>query len=382
MLTSRSEKPAAIQARLRRKLRRHWDRPSLPTALGCTVCPQYEECGGLHTERRQFDCLGQCCGKPDSCTKVCRRNVARYTQQVREIGGFELSKTPRAPALLAPTLPPFVAMLYHRGRRSNLFSDSVVALSLYSLFYKQAGRSKFASRADLCAAFGISAEAQIVLTGTDQDPPLERWWRYGEDRRRQAIRDLRLLGISLVTTPNYSLFANLPRWDDLHSMKRIAIVQAEFASGGVPCALHVNGRTEKDFHRWGRFLADRPEITHIAYEFGTGAGRPERLSQHLAWLADVAHIASRPLTLVVRGGLQALPFLAGIFADVVFIDTDVFMKTMNRQGVVRSGNSGIEWCSMPTAHGDFLDDLFERNSEERRSLVQTLLAPQFLVAAE
>jgi hypothetical protein len=54
----------------------------------------------------------------------------------------------------------------------------------------------------------------------------------------------------MATTPNYSLFVDRPRWDDLHAMKRIAIVHGEFLEAGMPGALHVNGRTDRDFERW------------------------------------------------------------------------------------------------------------------------------------
>jgi len=59
--------------------------------------------------------------------------------------------------------------------------------------------------------------------------------------------------------------------DDLHSIKRIALVHSEFLDEGLPVTLHVNGRSEADFKRWTDFLVARPEVTDIAYEFTTGA---------------------------------------------------------------------------------------------------------------
>lgn len=372
MLTPYSENPDAVQARLRRRLRRHWDQPHLPTSLGCSLCPQKEMCGGLHTEIRQFDCLAYCCGKPEGCTKVCRKKPELFTQQVREIGGFDLALTPRSPALESPALPPFAPVIYHRGKRQVPLNGPAVALPLYALFSKKTGIGKFASREALCAAFAISPETVIILTGTDQDEALERWWGYGELRRREGIAYLRALGIALVTTPNYSLFANIPRTDDMHSMKRIALVHSEFLQGGIPAALHINGRTEQDFARWAAVLAARPEITHVAYEFGTGAGFSERIQQHLAWLESVARAAGRPLTLVVRGGFEILPALAAAYEHVVFLDTAVFMKTMKRQRAVRVDNAKLAWQSSPTLQGACLSTLFEENSREREALVRLL----------
>ncbi|MGH7268007.1 MAG: hypothetical protein ACREMB_24585 [Candidatus Rokuibacteriota bacterium] len=88
--------------------------------------------------------------------------------------------------------------------------------------------------------------------------------------------------MALVTTPNFSLFADQPCWDDLHSIKRIALVHEEFLSEGLPAALHINARTDQDWERWRAYVAVRPEVTHIAFEFATGAGRAERIK----WYAD------------------------------------------------------------------------------------------------
>ena len=49
------------------------------------------------------------------------------------------------------------------------------------------------------------------------------------------------------------------------------------------------------------------EVTHIAYEFTTGTGRAERRPFHVDWLLGIAATAERPLNLIVRGGIDALP---------------------------------------------------------------------------
>jgi hypothetical protein len=59
----------------------------------------------------------------------------------------------------------------------------------------------------------------------------------------QTLLDLE---IALVTTPNFSLFTNVPRPDNLHAIKRIGLSWAELVAGGVPAALHINARTDYD----------------------------------------------------------------------------------------------------------------------------------------
>jgi hypothetical protein len=174
------------------------------------------------------------------------------------------------------------------------------------------------------------------------------------------IRTFRDLGIALVTTPNYSLFIEQPRWDDLHAMKRIGIIHSEFLNEGLPAALHVNGRTETDFRRWEDYIVSRPEVCVLAYEFTTGTGWAGRQERHADWLAELARGVGRPLRLIVRGGTDVLPELVAAYDCVSMVETSAFMKTMKRKRAHISENR-LMWLSAPTAIGESLDSLFAHN---------------------
>lgn len=370
--------PGRIEARNRRRERKLWNRPTLTPSLGCGTCPQLGICGGLQTRLGLFDCMGHCCDKPAECSKVCRWKAQDFVQRVREIGGFDLGTTPRAPLIAAPGLPRVAPLIFHGQRRERLYTGPAVALSLQRLLHRATGEPKFGSESDLRAAFGLRPETKIVLTGTDQDPPLERWWAYGVERRAAAIAALKTLGVSLVTTPNYSLFVDTPRWDDLHSMKRIALVNAEFLAGGLASALHVNARTDTDLDRWAAFVQPREEINWIAYEFTTGSARAERQEVHARWLARLANRTSRPLKLIVRGGIDILPILTDAYEAVTVIETSAFMKAMKRQRAILSGNAGLAWESVPTEAGAPVDDIFEHNIRLTTEAIELLSAPALL----
>jgi len=155
-------------------------------------------------------------------------------------------------------------------------------------------------------------------------------------------------------------------------MKRIAIVHEEFLREGMPAALHTNGRTDADFARWASYVADRPEITHIAYEFTTGTGRAGRREQHAKWLAALAADVGRPLHLVMRGGSDVLPELARAFAGVTVLDTSIFMKTMKRRRAYPKSNAALGWERAPTARGTPVDDLFIENTRMVESWLRNL----------
>ncbi len=343
-----------------RRPHRLWhDAVSNSPSLGCARCPERGVCGGLRIAASLYDCLDFCCGTPTTCARVCRHRDD-YAARVREVAGFALENVPRAPILPTPELPGTIPVLFHGHCRQTPFDAPAVALSLYRMFDRRDGTPRYATRAALSAAFAVRPQTPLVLTGTAEDPPLERWWELGSSVRRRITATFRDLGVVLVTSPNYSLFSDVPRWTDLHAMKRIAITHQEFLAVGVAAALHVNGRTEHDFARWAAYVAARPEITCLAFEFATGARWKARRAHHTQWLTQLARSAGRPLSLVVRGGTDILPTLRAAFARVTTLDTGVFMKTVKRQHAVdRDGRTRWETC--PTLPGTSLDLLLDEN---------------------
>jgi len=349
----------ARNLRSERRLWHHGERHTL--SLGCAVCPDQDVCGGLQVEEALFDCLGFCCGNPENCDAVCRNKPDEFARRVREVGGFALDNVSRAPLLTAPTLPTLVPTLFHGDKRRTLFrAAAAVCLPLYKVIHRQDGQTRYANRKDLAEGFGIPPKAPVILTGTAADPPLERWWSLGP-QRRNVIRALRGLGIALVTTPNFSLFLDQPRWDDLHSMKRIALVHEEFLSEGLPAALHVNARTDRDWDRWREYIALRPEVTHIAFEFATGAGWADRVEWHAAQLVQLAAAARRPLHLVVRGGGKVLSGLVAAFSAITVLETSTFLKTVKRQRATLTAAGIVSWRPSPTSETETLDSLLTEN---------------------
>jgi hypothetical protein len=144
-------------------------------------------------------------------------------------------------------------------------------------------------------------------------------------------------------------------------MKRIPLVHEEFLSGGVPAALHVNARTDRDWERWGEYIAARPEVTHIAFEFATGAGWAGRIGWHVSQLAKLARDVNRPLHLVVRGGGRALPALAAAFPQMTWLDTATYMRTIRRRRAVVLPSGAMRWRHAPTDAGEPLDALLAAN---------------------
>ncbi len=330
-------------------------------SIGCTACPEAKVCGGLNVGKPAFDCLDYCCGGEESCDVVCRRKPADYVRRVREVGGFALDNVRRSNAVPGRALPRVVPVVYHRSSRCGAFVEGVVCLPLYGFVDRRSGGVRFREMQAVAEKYRIDSDARLVLTGTAQDGPVERWWELG-DRRMAVIRGLRELGVELVTTPNFSLFVDRPRWDDLHSMKRIALCHEEFLREGVRAALHVNARTESDWERWTEYVAARGEVRDIAYEFATGAGRAGRTDWHLEHLTALARDVGRGLHVTVRATPpEVLGRLAKAFDGVTFLDTNAFMKTLKRQRACLRPDGRLGWESGPTTRDAPVDELLEHN---------------------
>lgn len=366
-----SVRPAYEPSRIFRQPQRLWDDPAVHTpALGCRGCKDFGVCGGLHTEAGIFlDCHDLCtCSDKSKCDMVCRFNPTHFVARMREIDGLDLGTLPRLEELPLPSLPPVVPLIHHKYSRSIPLNEAVVAIPLGKLVDLGSGQLHVRTRHELSARFLVPAEAAIVVSGVDKDHIIERWWEL--DNRLVLIAQLRKLGITMVTAPNYSVLTDVPRTDNLHAMKRIFMVWSEFAAAGLPAALHVNARTEHDYRRWAELIRERPEIGVVAFEFATGCGRGERITFHTSQLRLLARRVGRPLDMVVRGGLHILPQLTQAFRRVTLLETQSFSRTQRRRRAYLNEAGRLHWAPSPTEEGAPLDELLAHNVKVMRMAME------------
>lgn len=340
-----------------------------PLAFGCTQCPELGHCGGLHNGADMFDCDALCnCTDKTVCDRVCRSNAKHFVQSVREVGGLKLDNVPRAAPVRIPSLPKIVPLIEHRTRRNERFQADTIALPLYRVIDLQHGALHVKSREQLAERFCISAEAQIVLSGVEKDSYIERWWEL--KNRKDLLQDLVKLNIGMVTSPNYSVLTDVPRTDNLHAIKRIALAWAEMTEVGLPAALHVNARTEQDYRNWQAMIIEREEIAALAFEFATGSGHSERIDWHVEQLCELAATVDRPLALVMRGGSRKLHVLAQYFSNVTLLETESFAKMRCRRRA-RILDGRLKWSPSPTPEGAPLDELLAHNAAAVRKFYES-----------
>ena len=211
---------------LRRERRRWDDADSHSLPLGCFECAYRELCGGIRKKLRDYDCLGDCCSNPANCDNVCPRNFEAYVDRYREVDGFDLHNIPRARPCLPPDLPSYIPLIFHRNRRAGLLDVPAVALPLHKFYSRRDGSLRYKTRAEIEDAFRVNRKARIILVGCGRDKPIEAWWNLSS-QRRVILSALADLGIELITAPNYSLFTDVPRHDNMYNIKRIGIAWYE-----------------------------------------------------------------------------------------------------------------------------------------------------------
>jgi hypothetical protein len=278
---------------------------------------------------------------------------------VREVGGFGLENVPNAPILTHRKLPGTVPILYHGYRRRYRLRADAVAIRLADLYEPSTGRVKFRSKKEVARHFRFNPNAKLVVVGVDKDRRIEPYWGLG--RAAHITEALAALGPDVVTTPNFSLFINVPRYDNLHNIKRIAISWQELVAAGVPTSLHVNARTPVDWQRWIEFVAARDEVRSVSFEFRTGTAVHERGSYHARKLCELARAAGRPLQLVIRSGRRHLDILTKAFDEVVFVDSGPFVKAVHRRLIYLDPAGVARWGLTRTEPGSPIDHILQHN---------------------
>jgi len=332
--------------------------PIQPMLLGCLSCADRYLCGGLRVSASLFNCLGHCTAcNPRKCDQVCPRNI-RYAERIREVNGFELMTLDRRAPLPLPTLPDHAHIMFRNPKLEGWITQPYAAIPLSETYLDHGKIALALSRDEVLEKFRLAPSTSIIITGTEDDTHVEKWWKYGGNK--SLLSAIAKIGAILVTTPNFSSIADAPRHDNMHSMKRIILSWAEFHDAGIPAALHLNGRTDHDFLRLAQFVTKHEEIEAVSFEFETGAATRVRGEFYVAELIRFADRVGRPLTLVMRAGMHWFSRLSPSFRQIVQLNSVATMKTRyRRQAHMADGR--LRWTEHHTSCGEPLDQLLSHN---------------------
>lgn len=313
--------------------------------LGCGTCLDRGTCGGLQLPNgtAMLTCMDLCqCDDPSSCDMVCPRAPARFAKRIHEVRGFQFNDIPHQKFAPSPSIAGCVTLIEGRVSRRRPVELDYAAIPLTHAVTGRGIRQRAKTRDELVRDHGVSPRKGWIATGIEDDRFVERIWRL--PKQREVFKGLREAGVVFATSPNFSLYADAPRHDNLHAMKRIAWMWYLMNEAGLPTALHVNGRTNHDFDRWTRFIIEHREVTSIAFEFLTGAKLTEASDRYVERLTTLARRVGRPLTLVLRGSMQLAKRLETVFDQVIWLDATPYFRAMHRHEAVSTGDGPTKYA--------------------------------------
>lgn len=300
-------------------------------------------------------CMDLCCREPDSCRRcVCPVKAAELASAVREVDGFASRGFVASRQTSSP--PEYIPLLRLGVARGETLDLRAGAVSLYDVL-RAAMDGRITTPHELRHAIGLPDRAAVYLDAVGHDRTIEPLWAIPAKVIADALKPLQP---TFVSTPNYSMFLDVPRHDNLINLRRIEISAIEFASVGLPVVCHIHGRTPRDYQRMAEFVKRSPGISVIAAEFGTMGRSPERKQWHAKHLSTLAQSVGRSLTIVARAGVPVLRDLRSAFGNVTRLDTRPLHTACQRSWAYVDGER-LRWQQSPTRPDESIAKCLENN---------------------
>jgi hypothetical protein len=261
--------------------------------LSCELCPAAARCGGSSN----FCLVGRCKG----CESNQLSRMEVRASVIRLLGGLELlwprpvrhhqpqSLPDHLPVLVQayadPIEVPWVAL--HAGR--------VLGVTGRGLTPKH--------RRPIHEVYRLAPGTLLALEFYVEDRVLEGLWA----NRRCVIRELRQLGLNLVLSPNFSVWRDHSRFEQLVQQRRSFAFYHELIEAGLPAIPDVGwSRFEPDGRLWSEWINAQPDLRAVSIFCGGRKIHAERRAQRETE-EDIAlfHRAVRSNVAFVLGGVHA-----------------------------------------------------------------------------
>jgi len=188
----------------------------------CPICPHNEKCGGCPGCDRVYikehtcqKCLFTCVDKPGALS------AAHYEWNQLEW------KRPTLPHSGLPTIPLIIHTI------GSLMEESVEWEAWIPRIYKIRRPPRSASRSKFIALHGYSPDSYLAALWAER----QEYWDYYQQ-------------FDLVFTPNFSIYDNAPRLEQLVNFYRTTQCYAEMVDAGLPVVLDVAWGHQTDIDRW------------------------------------------------------------------------------------------------------------------------------------
>jgi len=267
--------------------------------LDCQACPARARCGG----RSNFCRLGSC---GECRTDPLRRMDVRQSI-IEHLDGLDFTWRSEVAHPHLPDLPDHLPVLV------QAYVDRVdlpwVALHGGRVFGVTGSRITAKHHGPLREVYRLGATTKIALQLYVEDRVLEGLWA----ARRSIIPQLKDLGFDLILTPNFSVWRDSSRFEQLVQQRRAFAFYHELVEAGLPAVPDVGfSLFEPDGRLWAEWVNSQSGLEAVSIFCG-GRKIHAEVRAHRETVADIAafHRAVRPDIAFVLGGVHAPERLVG-----------------------------------------------------------------------
>jgi hypothetical protein len=275
--------------------------------LNCDLCPAAARCG----KTPNFCRVGHRDGPTvrDRCTLCLSNPLLRMDVRqavTNQLGGLDL----RWPRPIVHHQP--VDLPVHLPVLIQAYADPVdipwVALQASRVFGVTGSRITPKHHRPLREVYRLGPATKVALECFVEDRVLEGLWL----NRRSVIQELRGLGFDLILAPNFSVWYDHSRFEQLIQQRRSFIFFHELIEAGLPAIPDIGwSRFEPDGQLWADWVNSQPSLTAVSlFCDGRKVHASERALRET--LEDIAlfHQAVRHDVTFLLGGVHAPDRLA------------------------------------------------------------------------
>lgn len=194
-------------------------------------------------------------------------------------------------------------------------SWAAYAIGLRRVFSPRSGKIFPKLRGRTAAeAFAAPRNCAMILSGYGLDPLVEAYW--SSRHRDEVLAAITAQRWDLVLAPNYSMYLNQPRAEQLINFRRNLVVAAELAAAGTPAAPCLYWARLEDLYRYLDWITETaPAALAInAQTFRTRRDWEEVALPGLTFLAATIP-TSIPIWITGLGNTNRLRHTAALFGD-------------------------------------------------------------------